>query len=234
MMYLSPSIYLSHDEKRYTFDQLFALTTLGHKYQMDVVERQAVSCLKLLFTDDFEQWLKDNVPYDTINANGIGAVQLARLTNNPGMLPAALYLCSLEPGVLAYGWTRADGTVERLEPKDLERCINGYGVLREETSTVLAQIFQSASKLRCSNPDYDYCKECLAKFHTLASAYSERHTLLHSWEDMYDEWMQSNHVTICTPCKEALREREREQHRAIWRRLPKIYGLPVPDGWEAA
>ncbi|TBU62631.1 hypothetical protein BD310DRAFT_917847 [Dichomitus squalens] len=218
----SISIYLSHDENCYTFEQLFALTHLGHKYQMDVVERQAVSCLKLLFTDDFEHY-----------AHGIGAVQLARLTNNPGMLPVALYLCSLDASVLAHGWTRADGTVERLEPEDLERCIDGYEILREETSTVLARIFQFASSWECTAPNS--CEVlCLAVFHALASAFSERHTLLHSWEDMYDEWMVSSHVTLCTACMEALCEREKEQRSAIWRRLPKIYGLPVPDGWETS
>ncbi|EJF57357.1 hypothetical protein DICSQDRAFT_69531 [Dichomitus squalens LYAD-421 SS1] len=226
-MYPSPSIYLSHDENCYTFEQLFALTRLGHKYQMDVVERQAVSCLKLLFTDDFEQWKDGNAPFETNYAHGIGVVQLARLANNPGMLPVALYLCSLDASVLAHGWTRADGTVERLE-----RCIDGYGILREETSTVLARIFQFASSWECTAPNS--CEVCLAEFHALASASSERHTLLHSWEDMYDEWTESSHVTLCTACMEALCEREKEQRCAIWRRLPKIYGLPVPDGWETA
>ena len=52
------------------------------------------------------------------DTEAIGADRVARLTDSLGMLPTALYWCSLR-GALVYEWTPEDGTVERLNAEDL-------------------------------------------------------------------------------------------------------------------
>ena len=59
----------------------------------------------------------------------IAAVNIARLTDMPSMLPFALYLvCTLE-GSAIDGYERRDGSVEHLSAQDLKLCMNARGAL---------------------------------------------------------------------------------------------------------
>ncbi|KAI1786065.1 hypothetical protein LXA43DRAFT_81874 [Ganoderma leucocontextum] len=216
-----------------TFNQLSSLTRLGHKYQIEFIECRAIARLKLLYTDTFQKWDECDAPFDVGDGQEIGVVCLARLTNNPAMLPVAFYLCSIRAGAVAHGWTREDGTVEMLEADDLERCINGYGVLQTETSDSLARIFKFYDNPLCNSAQKVSCNHCLFRFHELAGAHPRRYYLqLHAWNDQYEQWMEDENIKLCPACLQALCARHKDERRALWCRLPEIFRLSTLDGWE--
>lgn len=189
-----------------SFNELSSLTRLDHNYHIEFVEHRAVACLNVLFTDSFDKWDRSNCSFDFGNGQEIAAVGLARLTNNPDMLPLAFYHCSIRGGVVARGWTREDGTVEKLQAGDLERCINGYGVLQGETTDTIAQVFAPHDNPRCTPPPF--CSDYLSQFHQWARADPNRFLLLHSWKGSYEKWMEDKKILLCIPCLEALSMRD--------------------------
>ena len=185
------------------FNQLSSLTRLAHKYQIGFVERQAIARLKIYFTDEFEKWPTVAPLLDVDGMESIEAVYLARLTDNHDMLPLALYRCSILGGAVARGWTREDGTAETLNADDLERCINGYGLLREETHDFLTRIFRFPSPPECPSPNS--CQSCLSYFHEKAQGFSQRYAHLDPWHSFYDDWIEEGDVQLCFECREALK-----------------------------
>ncbi len=220
---------LADEESHCTFNQLFSLTRLGHKYQIGFIECQAIAHLKIYFTDKFEKWVAVT-PFDISDGQDIGAVHLARLTDNHDMLPVALYGCSILGGAVVRGWTREDGTVENLDANHLERCINGYGLLREETPNILTRIFRPLSRPECASANS--CRLCMVYFYEKARGSPRRHAHLDTWHRLYEEWIEEGGLRLCPQCWEALNQREHDEQRALWHRLPTIYDLPTPDGWE--
>ncbi|KAM5536099.1 hypothetical protein V8D89_010198 [Ganoderma adspersum] len=222
---------LAGGEPRCTFNQLSSLTRLGHKYQIGFIEREAIKRLKLYFTDDLEKFPTENLPFDVGDGQEIEAVRLARLSDNLDMLPVVLYVCSILGGAAVHGWTREDGTVETLDAHDLELCVNGYGLLREETPDVLSRIFSPIFQPGCaSGPS---CRASISFFHQSARRDTQRHSHLDTWHTIYEGWREDTgeDLPLCTHCFEILKKRENDKRLAIWRRLPTIYGLPTLDGW---
>ena len=69
------------------------------------------------------------------------------------MLPLALYRCAYLGDVLLDGWTRADGTVERLSDADLWRCLATCVVLANERFFIVSRILDPATRTpRCRKP----------------------------------------------------------------------------------
>lgn len=76
-------------------------------------------------------------------AQAIEAVNLIRLLGHVDMLPTALYqCCQLEPSLILWGVERADGTIERLAPADIELCFQAVRGLHIITQSFLLDIFR--------------------------------------------------------------------------------------------
>ncbi|PIL26519.1 hypothetical protein GSI_12277 [Ganoderma sinense ZZ0214-1] len=122
------------DTAERTFDEVYAVITLAHKYHIEDVQRQALYSLReYTFNDNFEVWKGERQEVMKVDgACAIGAVHLARLLDVPQMLPIALYKClNLGPNILD-GWTRSDGSVERLSQDDIKRCISAQRSLSRD------------------------------------------------------------------------------------------------------
>lgn len=122
------------DDPKIPVDELFAVARLAHKYEVDDLLRQTISCFKTYYTTSFDVWNTKgqfgDVPFEVSHEEspliyGIGVINLARLTNNPSMLPLAFYDCSSLGGKVVNGWKCPDGTVEDLSSEDLKRCFDG-------------------------------------------------------------------------------------------------------------
>ncbi|RDX41458.1 hypothetical protein OH76DRAFT_1449652 [Lentinus brumalis] len=222
-------VYAQDFAHAYTFDQLAALVRLSHKYGIESVEKQAISCLKTYYADTFDAWEgpKGFRAMPEVG-QGIGAIRLARLTNNPSMLPVAFYECAILGGKIVQGWTREDGTVERLGWEDLERCINGYGALCRMIEFRIECLFKvepghtCSTRIRCKTGMRDlYADQIEFEWTTTR--------LLHSVADSVEKW--ASDYSLCEHCAELIKERDRGERRDLWTKLPSIFGLSV-EGWD--
>ncbi|KAI1786070.1 hypothetical protein LXA43DRAFT_1111894 [Ganoderma leucocontextum] len=164
-------IYSEH--RAYSFDELAAMVLLGHKYQIEDVQEQALNLLKTFYTDQFDTWEKTldsrwdpGVLFSIETANPIGAVHLARLLSEPSMLPVAFFGCAVLGSEVLDGWTRQDGSVEYLSPEDTKRAVDGYGELSLDCIPTIDRIFNPTPDPDCMSQDT--CQEDLQVLYSFA------------------------------------------------------------------
>ena len=107
----------------FTIHQLSALIRLAHKYQIDDVQKQAIAALRISYPSDFQSWEKrdsQRLIGVTSVSSGIEVMSLARLVDEPKILPSAFYTCTLAGGLIVDGWRREDGTLQMLDNSDLK------------------------------------------------------------------------------------------------------------------
>ena len=148
-----PSRLHPNDEKEHTCDELSALARLSHKYRIRDVEEQALELLRDRYTDDFDKWRfgVGKRSAASTKSDCIGVVNVARLTDTPSLLPAALYSCCLLGGPLLDGWTREDGCVEYLSNDDLKRCLVAQERLCKEAAGIMCEVLEVRPSTRCSD-----------------------------------------------------------------------------------
>ena len=117
------------------FHVLSALIRLSHKYQMEDIEKSAVRATRALYPTDLHAFMamKNHVSEKSL-VYAIGAVNLARLTGTPSILPAAFYHGAVLREKVILGLVREDGTKEYLSEEDLARCIRGIERLTVESA----------------------------------------------------------------------------------------------------
>ncbi|PIL26537.1 hypothetical protein GSI_12295 [Ganoderma sinense ZZ0214-1] len=148
-----------------SFDEIAAVIRLAHKYHIPPVEEQALRMLQAhYFPRDFDVYC-NIAPQGTQPIQCITAVNLARLTNTPHILPSALYVCCYVGGKLVDGRTHEDGTVEHLATDDLRRCFDARIALDRELALLPSRIFASVPPDRCNEPG----KRCSPHIVALAS-----------------------------------------------------------------
>ncbi|KAI1792557.1 hypothetical protein LXA43DRAFT_1093523 [Ganoderma leucocontextum] len=189
-----------------SFEQLFAVTRLSHKYQVDDILQQAISLLRTYYTTRPDCSTKTRTRCDAFTATqAIGAVNLARLTETPVILPRALFHCaSIGPSILA-GWTREDGTVEHLNPADVTRALKGRDFFIKESFYGLRRIFAAKQILRRSFEDF------------------EPRLIFEPWANLIKEAGEID--PLCSNCLEVVRMNQEEVVRKIWLDLPGFFGL---------
>ena len=155
----------------------------------------------------------------TKEEHAIGAVNLARLTDTPPMLPLALYRCAYLGGALLDGWKRRDGTVEELSRADLQRCIDGRIALAEEQRILVYHLFDEEASEECLHPWI--CGEMLGDLRSnimLSRDYKNCPALA--------DWTGTRGRTdLCDDCRGELAERNWRLQRTIWNRLPDIFDI---------
>ncbi len=118
-------------EKIKEFSILASWVRMGHKYGVDTLLEGSLRQLETIFAADFSAWeaiQDESTPLSKISMrpqDAIEAVNLFRLVGRKHMLLTAFYLCCrLATKELLQGHSRADGTPEKLEVEDLQRCLD--------------------------------------------------------------------------------------------------------------
>ncbi|KAI1795298.1 hypothetical protein LXA43DRAFT_37447 [Ganoderma leucocontextum] len=220
-----------------TFDEVSAIIRLAHKYHIPQVQNQAIALLQdYHFTDSFTLLSspapEPNVDVEPVHA--IGAVNLARLTDTPSMLPLALYRCAYLGSARLDGWARRDGTVERLSDTDLRRCLDARVALTNERFFLVTRLFDNMPSVGCRNR-----KRCSIRLKYMHIGTMRSRDLLRveaeveggvlsDWEPFIRAFAQTQ--SLCALCVEELVERALTGRKRIWNRLPEIFGIEV-EAW---
>ena len=123
--------YFSSSMGRPDFSIVASIARLSHKYQIEILLQSATNLLERAFPIEFEIWIENQgfkrAPLLFNPTQAIEAVNLIHLLGRTDMLPMAIYQCSLLDGApIVRGTRRVDGTLEKLAPEDMERCIRAW------------------------------------------------------------------------------------------------------------
>ena len=217
-----------------TFDHTAAVIRLAHKYSLPAVRDEA---LRLLQQFDFPssapraRLVSSPNPLVRVEPiHAIGAVNLARLVDEPALLYPALYRCAVLGSAVLAGWARDDGEVERLEPEDLRLCMDARAALARVEVAIFAAMFVDTL-----NEDCESIKECRAGLRRLEDVllleeFGKRHDVLDRDGVGGDVKERAKALGVCKGCRMMLEHRRDEKQREIWRRLPKLFGMEG-KGW---
>lgn len=214
----------------YSFDQISALIRLGHKYQIEDVQHQALAVLQTAFPSTFKEFSNRNVsslfgaPPVRRKSSGIEAIHLAQLTETPALLPTAFYACALLDEAVVDGHHREDGTVQYLSVEDLRRFIRGYGQVKLRVPHSMAHIFNLKPDTQCTSPN-----TCCVALHTARAEAGG--IILRRWSGAIDRWGERP-GSYCKACANMLKARVLEEQKDLWRDLPAIFDVEV-EGWGA-
>ncbi|KAM5539604.1 hypothetical protein V8D89_006713 [Ganoderma adspersum] len=223
------------------FQQLHATLHLAHKYQCADVETTALFTLKKYYTPNFTRYNTfDDVELAFIppqDEDAVAAVNIARLTRTPSMLPYALYWTAMLEGGMVDGYARRDGTVEHLSPDDLRLCIDARGALTRELAALVKHVFGTGvgvshrgvgckTRTACA-----YAQESFLRRVERDARDRGQFDVLRSYAVNIEEWAEGDDdgPTLCRACKSAMLAWDAEGRRAAWSRLPGVFGL---DGKE--
>ena len=134
-------------------DFIAAIIRLDHKYELKGLYEQAIGYLTKFYTTSFEAWDDGSnaLEWRPEPEDAIVAVNLARLTNTPSILPTALYVCVMIGPDVAMGVERADGTREHLSYEDLRLCLKLRDALVAESVLCASKLFvQARPTLPCN------------------------------------------------------------------------------------
>ncbi|KAH9916613.1 uncharacterized protein BXZ73DRAFT_53726 [Epithele typhae] len=249
---------LKFSNSRIEIDFISAVVRLDHKYELKGLYDQAMSYLTTYYTTNFNTWAdgKNASDWSPDPIHAITAINLARLTNTPSILPTAFYiLCTLGPEI-ALGARRADGTKEQLSPGDLFQLLSMKEKLCAANMNTAYALFRTQSSGHCSNAGgYSCCADVIRKVLDAAGQGKGPHALASACA--LDGWMENveayaatapppppQHVNaymmmytqsqraLCKGCRTYLQSRERELRRGVWRKLPEYAGVTVAN-WDA-
>ena len=216
---------------QYTFEQVFALVRLAHKYHIEDVQRQAVYLLREhAFNDNYSIWQENSTKTEWIkDVHCIGVVTLARLVDVPEMLPIALYRCLRLEGAILDGWKRSDGSVEYLSTEDLKRCIKGWGALATDALHWVSffsdtgPTYRCKDRTTCSNAWRGLTKHVIGEH---AEGMARGIGIVEPWDAIVYDALDN--CGLCEDCNGVLRGRELVYKENIWRSLPDIFSVQAP------
>ncbi|TBU29661.1 hypothetical protein BD311DRAFT_660619 [Dichomitus squalens] len=217
-----------------SFDAVSACVRLGHKYEIDEIVQRSLDYLKKFFVESFETWARVDPPRPpAFEANhSIGVVNIARMTSTDVLLPTALMgCCMLNSTELVNGFTREDGTQEKLSAEDIGRCFLGRANLMQANTLATLGVFEQTLSEGCTRRDV--CGPVFLKLLDELRNH-ERVVCTLDWFKYWSDYIdgRDDDRRICARCYKMLQEREKEQHRGIWKRLPELMGVVV-EGWAA-
>ncbi|KAI1795341.1 hypothetical protein LXA43DRAFT_882228 [Ganoderma leucocontextum] len=224
-----------HREKgapKRSFNEVFAVIRLAHKYNIEDVQRQALSSLReYTFNDNFAVWRDardEPIPVD--DACAIGAVNLARLLDVPEMLPIALYKCLGLGTCLFDGWRRRDGSIEYLSQDDIKRCFAASDELSAAHVSLVTNIYYPVPSDGCK--DASLCESYLQQILLATLKYNPVEVA-----DGSDVMASSQHLItleagdygLCAACEQELKDRDVRGREKIWNRFPQIFDIVAKD-----
>ncbi|EJF62583.1 hypothetical protein BD309DRAFT_1016669 [Dichomitus squalens] len=222
--------------ERMEFAELAALIRMSYKYHVEDVHSRSMHHLKLYFTNDLSTWdsagADGNLFVHITPPDAIAAVNLARLTHADSVLPTALYLCCQLDQELNLGVERADGSVERLEPRDLELVLRARTELVRASTRGACTICRPTPSAQCASKG---CERALREILGMMLDGLQKDPIgdiagfaaLDSWEhwieDVVELW------PLCEPCRAMLHARDLDVRKDVWKRLPSYMGVAVED-----
>ena len=227
LMVDADSFYGEDARTDYTFDEVFAVIRLAHKYNIEDVEKQALFALReYTFNDDFEKWEEDRE--ERIKVEGpcaIGAVNLARLLEQPEMLVIALYKCLGLGSNMLDGWKRSDGSIEHLSQEDVKRCIAANIRLSRSSAIVAYEIFCAKPSNKCKQKSRceDSLRRMLVDFLLIhGHEISTGSMAISPWTGAFEGL---DELGLCEECWSEMEDREVAGRRGVWSRFPEIFGV---------
>ncbi|PIL26539.1 hypothetical protein GSI_12297 [Ganoderma sinense ZZ0214-1] len=208
------------------FDVLHAAIHLAHKYQCPDVETQALFVLKKYYTCHFPEHDTYDASVTTLTvpplSAAVAAINIARLTQSPSMLPFALYQACNLADVVMNGYKRRDGSVEHLAADDLRLCIRARTELAWELARVVDAVFSPTPTKHCRT--FGECATAREMIHEMrqshargdCDALSVRRTSIPWWVAEFG---------LCKVCKREMLRRDVEERRRVWMLLPNMFGL---------
>ncbi|KAH9842444.1 uncharacterized protein C8Q71DRAFT_203514 [Rhodofomes roseus] len=218
-------------KNRLPFSTVACLIRLGHKYQMESILTGAISrlktCFPALYADACMLRNRRSSYMSFKDEDAVAVVNLARLTQTGIVLPGALFVCALLPNeLLLHGVPRGDGTMERLAPEDIVRCLNGRECLVRAARTrfewlLLEDMYTSDD---CSQEE-----ECQPAMERMAKDIARQGLL--SNIDFLNVMLAGQHETnnMCVSCRQMLDDDDNNVCVYIWSNLPEYMGVPVKD-----
>lgn len=202
-----------------------AVIRLGHKYQMNDLVSDAVAYLKRYYTSIFDEWATGRLyapgaPFQKVHA--IGVVNLARLVDEPLLLPTALLMCCSLGRDITTGFVREDGTREMLPLDDIGRCFAARTHLTKQMILILFHIFHPSTSNGCTT--HSTCQGGLqTMLHNARAALSQiaHPDVYRSFVHAFGPWL------VCTSCKEMVMKRDVDSRADSWYHLPKFFELPL-------
>ncbi|KAI8992835.1 hypothetical protein BD414DRAFT_412376 [Trametes punicea] len=214
-----------------SFDAVSACIRLGHKYEIDHMVQRCLDYLKKYFVEGYDTWARTDPPRPPAfqSVHCIGVVNIARMTNTDILLPTALMgCCMLTAAELVDGFAREDGTREVLAAEDIGRCFLGRANLMQANTLATLKLFNQTLSEGCTRRDV-----CAPVFLRLLDELRshERVVCTLDWYKYWSDYIdgRDDDRRLCAPCYKMLSEREKQQHREIWRRLPELMGVAVED-----
>lgn len=173
--------------------------------------------------DAFSAWRETPYEEGQSDADAIGAINIARLTNTPEILPLAFMLCFDMGGDILDGRRRQDGTVEHLDSADLRRCLEARTPLSKQANDMRVNLLEKGINIEC------LCSRCKDGIRTVFTSTSFKtgggpDGVLDDWGSSVVEHFRVSRIR-CSGCMAGLLALEKEERKRIWNMLPTIFDV---------
>lgn len=217
----------------YSYHAIAAAVRLGHKYQMSDLLDDALKYLKAYYPTDYDEWsaLTEYGPpgsgFEKLHA--VGVVNLARLTNDVDLLLMALLVCcTIDDGKrITYGFTREDGSREGLTPNDIALCYTAKTRLIAASVKLTLWVFRPEISNACNTS-----QNCLRGFQQILKALADIADTLDQCDPSCSNAQAFRAAlgkgNLCKPCEAMVAQREVHERKAVWAKLPEIFGINLP------
>ncbi|KII86149.1 hypothetical protein PLICRDRAFT_700275 [Plicaturopsis crispa FD-325 SS-3] len=215
-----------------SFSVVAGILRLATKYDVAYLRQRVISQLVEIYPPTLEKWdQRSNIPPLISDAatSHFALVNLARETDVPSVLPAALYCCSMHGAEdIIDGIVQPDGSRSELSPADMRACLLARETFARHPPMLafMADLgfIEGLIESLCEDPN-TCVKDEISILRSCALA--ERSF------DLLDGRVLTKDAsfvhTLCDECAGAIKYDFERQRLSIWERLPALYGLPP---WE--
>lgn len=197
----------------------------------------ALGFLKAYYPTDYDAWrtIDRGRPGFKVE-HTIGVVNLARLTDDASLLLMALLACcNIENAeTVVRGFEREDGSREQLALDDVLLCYSVRTRIMDECARITLRVCRPHSSGACTGRTAAHCvrrfKQVLRDLgdSAIPLAYLDPSIRVGAIDDL----LAKGDPRLCGHCRKMVEERDARERAAVWKKLPEIFGLalPQPDG----
>ena len=225
------------DARKPTYYQISAYIRLGHKYNLKELYKQSLAILKRHYTTSLERWIKHDYwqpsHWETGACYSIGIVNLARLVNEPTLLPTAMLACIYSSSSdIVRGLEREDGTRETLTIADLGLCFQAMKDIQQAVAASIARTCEEVVADGCEMKESCIPALRLARLQYLGANVSGMRSESGDTGDPFQPIDELKDVELgtCALCTDMVVQRDKKERQWLWSRLPELLDTEVP-GW---
>lgn len=222
-----PTRYYDRNESK-DFILIAAVLRLSTKYNVEYLRQRAFHQLSCLYPTTLEAWdHRVDAAIEIFDARPFAVLKLAKETNHPALLPAAMYLCadSEDINVILDGLDSIDGSHVELDWDEKRACIRArQNLLLALRSRIFRFLLGTLDVMGCTTPSS--CDS--SKFKWLRSLEA---SLNHGSPGVFSikfPWSAFCRA-VCEVCFSTSQAHSNNQRRALWDELPSFFDLPT---WE--